>query len=523
MTCWIRIPKLFIITLYFLIHNNVISAKHQLGGKIKLSTEISSVNNIHYNVGLVAKEVNGVASHTKHTEHHISMASLVCNIVADLCPHGMLPLAYGFAKGGPTGLIPALLLLVLFGFMSAYSMSSFASMADNSNSTSISEVWKKLVNEKSSWFVDVSIFFLCVGCCIFYSAFVGDIFGSLSKASGFTGLFSKRWFVLTMISSVLLLPLCLLGDLSSLQFSSILGVGSIAYVLFFHLFRNFDKTYSVGSSLSSFMPIASKWPVNKLPLWKVNANTLVLVNMLCVAYLAHYNSVSYYLELENRNIKRYNKALTIGFGISMCVFGLMMIAGYMLFGTSVMPLILNNFPTSADSFASLARIAAGSSIIFAFPLMFAGVKSSLLNLIMPQVLINNSTNLNTATKSKTARTIPTSNNDNVNIKNNDASKSTSTVIILAVFSLITAVGIKCGEEDVSVVLGIVGSLLGCFVAYVLPAFMRLKEMRLRKSNGLKNSLIDVIINHLMVALGAIFGVLGVWITITTPSSHATHH
>ena len=33
-------------------------------------------------------------------------------MIADLTPHGMLPLAFGLAQGGPSGLVPALLITV---------------------------------------------------------------------------------------------------------------------------------------------------------------------------------------------------------------------------------------------------------------------------------------------------------------------------------------------------------------------------------------------------------------------------
>ena len=54
------------------------------------------------------------------------------------------------------------------------------------------------------------------------------------------------------------------------------------------------------------------------------------------------------------------------------------------------------------------------------------------------------------------------------MKSSGASKETKQAAIVAALSLITAIAFKCGEEDVSVVLGIVGSVLGCGVAYVLP-------------------------------------------------------
>jgi len=95
--------------------------------------------------------------------------------------------------------------------------------------------------------------------------------------------------------------------------------------------------------------------------------------------------------------------------------------------------------------------------------------------------------------------------------------------IVSALGAITAIAFKCGEEDVSLVLGIVGSLLGCGVAYVLPGVLGLRHAKARKAKGLKNSPIDVLINHLLVALGTIFGALGVAITIHQEQQHLAHH
>ena len=91
-------------------------------------------------------------------------------------------------------------------------------------------------------------------------------------------------------------------------------------------------------------------------------------------------------------------------------------------------------------------------------------------------------------------------------------KDASVVIVL---SVITAIAVQCSEEDVSIVLGIVGSVLGCFVAYALPGVLRLALMRQRKRLNLPNNKYEVAYNHALVALGAIFGGLGVWITFST--------
>ena len=236
------------------------------------------------------------------TAHHkMPIHTLVINIIADLCPHGMMPLAFAIGQG-PTGVVPAIALVGVFGFLSAYTMTVFAKLAEQTQSNSISELWGKLLSEKSRWMADAAVFSLCFGCCVFYSAFAGDIFGALTSAAGLTGTLGKRWTALGTVSLLCLLPLCLLEDISSLQFSSLLGATGILYTVLFHIIRFVDgsyvpKTGAMALLLSSKMQ--PKWPSPKFTMWSVNKGTLTLVNMLCVAFLAHYNAINYYKELGN--------------------------------------------------------------------------------------------------------------------------------------------------------------------------------------------------------------------------------
>lgn len=381
------------------------------------STKSLSNSNLHTNHNIhkqhkrnnkiLSKNTNIHVVSSQHKEHEkLNILSLVTNIVADLCPHGMMPLAYGLSQGasGPTGCIPALVLMILFGSMSAYTMISYADISKQTNSKNIGELWSKLINPKTKWLIDLSVFLLCFGCCVFYSAFVGDIFTSLSSVLGLKGLLNKRWFVLLSISSSILLPLCQLEDLSALKFSSILGVGGIFYTVFFHILRYIDGSYSSTSldksnNVITMLPYVAmkmqpKFPTPKMTLMNTHSGTLVLMNMLCVAFLSHYNSINYYEEFDQPINNRFSIAVGIGFTISMLVFTSMMFLGYFLFGTSVQPLLLNNFPNTKDTLASLARVATGLAITFAYPLMFAGLKTSMFSLLTTYLSNNNKNNKN---------------------------------------------------------------------------------------------------------------------------------
>jgi Transmembrane amino acid transporter protein len=185
----------------------------------------------------------------------------------------------------------------------------------------------------------------------------------------------------------------------------------------------------------------------------------------------------------------------------------MMFLGYTIFGSTAQPLVLNNFHRTDDLMATAARFATGLAITFAYPLMFAGLKSSMYSLI------------DSATAPKP---LPASQRvkGKAVVKPPPAdTKALKTGCVVAVLSVITSIAMVCGEEDVSLVLGIVGSVLGCGVAYVLPGMLSLKNMRVRKAFGLKNHGADVILAHVLVVMGMLFGALGVWVTLQAPAHH----
>ena len=473
----------------------------------RITTTVTPSSHDDNPASLIPSTDSSVPAPDIHSDgHKMSLRDLVINICADLLPHGAMPLAYGFSRG-PSGIVPSLAMLVGFGSCSASTMIMYARLATSTKSKTIGELWGKIISRRTEWIVDLSIFSLCFGCCVFYSAFIGDIFGALASVLSIGGVAVKRWMVLTGITSFVLLPLCMLEDLSALQFSSLVGFAGILYTALFQVWRLSDGSYRTGGKMLPFVEekMLPHWPEQKFSLWHVNTGTLVLANMLCLAFLSHYNAISYFRELEGSSIERYRVAIRLGFGISMLIFGAMMFVGYNLFGAAAQPLLLNNFPKSRDVMASAARVATGLAITFAYPLMFAGLKSSLFSLINAATAPRGSSSPEQEGEAPPAaakRKRPM-----------DLDKRTQQVAVLASIVLITAIAIQCGEEDVGFILGIVGSVLGCLTAYILPATLRLSQKRRRDELGLSISLTETVASYTLIAVGLVFGACGVWITI----------
>lgn len=238
--------------------------------------------------------------------------SLVYHRLLNLCFE-----AFGMAAAGGTGPVLATMILVLFGLLSWYSLVSFAraaeatlvhhsgekgSVAAAESGESLSAVWEQIVPNGSNtkYIPDLGCVCLTIGCLLFYSAFIGDIFGSLiSGVTSIPTLYRKRWTVLLLLHAVPILPLCLIKDLSALKYSSMTGLVGIVYTIVFVAIRLLDGSYSRNGKYhalmpSKFQPAAQiNFPssstksvlgyVSDMPLFHSGKGLLTLMNMCCVA------------------------------------------------------------------------------------------------------------------------------------------------------------------------------------------------------------------------------------------------
>lgn len=440
-----------------------------------------------------------------HEEHLMGPITAITNVLADLCPHGMLPLAFGIAAGGGTGPLTAVITLLIFGALSWYSLISFGRAADvvlkDSHEESLSSVWVKVVpgGEKTSYIPDLFCALLTSGCCLFYSAFIGDLFGALASNLPLPEAMKTRSAVLLFLHAIPILPLCLLKDLSALQYSSLLGLGGIVYTVLFAGKRLLDKSYSPGGQFFDLMPshlqpaAQISFPSKggnflfDMPLFHAGSGILTLMNMCCVAFACHYNAVKYFMELKDRRVSHYGKVMVGGLGGTALVFLSMMILGYATFGVNSQALLLNNYHESKDILATLARGFTGLAIISGYPLMFAGLKSSMFSI----------TKLD---------------------KGNDIeSENKRTLLSVAMISVIAIGACFVTEHELATVIGVVGSIFGSAVIYAIPSVVNTHLLKDGKGSEFFKG--ELLFNKLLMGFGWVFAILGTWITLKDAGAH----
>ena len=229
-----------------------------------------------------------------------SMTSSVFNLVNNVAGAGILALSAGMAGG--TGWIPACAICVLLGILSSHTFHIIGTACELTGSTNFKGLWAQTMGPETTWMVDSIIAIMCVACSIIYSGILGDVFTPLIAESGLVpAQYNTRASNIIAITSVLLLPLSLIKNLSALAFTSILGFLSIAYTVVFIVIRALDGSYTLGSGRFVELVTPQGTPgagalLDALPsfertsLWGIGFTSLVLMSNLGLAFIAHYNS-----------------------------------------------------------------------------------------------------------------------------------------------------------------------------------------------------------------------------------------
>ena len=231
----------------------------------------------------------------------------------------------------------------------------------------------------------------------------------------------------------MLLPLCSLKSLAALSATSILGTAGVVYTAAFMVARALDGTYGAGGALVKSVPssLAPVFGARGLAGLK-SARVFVLLSMLGTAYMAHFNAPDFFNEI-GRSKPKFRDVVAYGFVGSIVLNAVIMAAGFLTFGGASAGLVLNNYAT-ADGLASLARALFGVSIVFTFPLAFAGAKAGVRNVLK-----------------------------------RFAPSAGERVVVGAPLALITALSLAIA--DAGKVVAVTGSVCGSAIIYLFPATM----------------------------------------------------
>ncbi|TDH67541.1 hypothetical protein CCR75_005341 [Bremia lactucae] len=289
-----------------------------------------------------------------------SIRGSVFNLAGATLGAGALSLPYAVAV---SGLGFAVAQLVLAAVLTIYTIRLLIRAEQITKLKCYEDLAMFCFGRKMTIFVEVNILIFCFGIAVAYLVTLGDLITPLVKLCfGVQSIFAHRWVLMTIVSGTIMLPLSLLKDISSLQFSSIVGVLSIVFLVVAVAIRSLMYTSANG------IPVDISWTINL----SRGPNFMLSVPIVMFAFTCQVNVFSIYTELQRPCIRRMNKvvdrATLISFLIYLCIGGV----AYLAFGPQLVDPkykgnILLSFPPN-DTLIAISRAAITLTVAVAFPL-----------------------------------------------------------------------------------------------------------------------------------------------------------
>eukprot|EP00970_Alexandrium_tamarense_P002730 scaffold387_cov195-Alexandrium_tamarense.AAC.10 len=372
----------------------------------------------------------------------------------------------------PSAAIPASILIATIGAIAAYNFSLIGRLCAITGATSYRGAWEKSVGPSTAWIPAVSCVVKTFFAILAYSMVLGDTFSALFTTIGMN---VSRQTSLIGLTLVVLLPLCLLKNLSSLAPFSLAGIAGMLYTAVAMAIRYFDGSYSDPTSGFALDVAESLRPAigTKGASAVFSSNAFILICMLSTAYMAHFNAPKFYLELKDNTIARWNTVVATSFSLGIAFFIGIAAMGFATFGGASNGLILNNYSTK-DTLMGFSRVAVAFSLVFTYPLAFVGCRDGILEMLQ----------------------VPKEERTDAKLNN----------LTYAILGFVTAVALKI--TDLSFIMSFGGATLGNALIYVYPAIMFRSAVKNMGDDATTAQKLEVYLATTFAALGIGMGSVG---------------
>ncbi|KAG1708989.1 hypothetical protein DVH05_022621 [Phytophthora capsici] len=289
-----------------------------------------------------------------------SIRGSVFNLAGATLGAGALSLPYAVAV---SGLGFAVAQLVLAAVLTVYTIRLLIRAEDITKLKSYEDLAMYCFGTKMTIFVELNILIFCFGISVAYLVTLGDIITPLGELCfGVESIFAHRWVLMTISCGSIMLPLSLMKDISSLQFSSILGVLSIIFLVVAVAIR------SIMYASANGIPEDISWTIDL----SRGPNFMLSVPIVMFAFTCQVNVFSIYTELQRPCIRRMNKVVDRATLISFLIYLSIGVVAYLAFGPQLVEPkykgnILLSFPLN-DTLIAISRAAITFTVAVAFPL-----------------------------------------------------------------------------------------------------------------------------------------------------------
>ncbi len=272
-------------------------------------------NHVLYMTADVAAAGDGAEEAASDEGGDATVTQLIFNLVKGIVGAGVLSLPAGIAAfaNAPGGVVPAVSLIAGIGGLSAYGFALIGRSCAYTNTKSYRDAWSATVSKKSSWLPATAVTFKTCSACLAYSMILGDTFVSLLST---VGIASSKVPVTLGLTGAVLLPLCLMKNLSSLAPFSLVGSLGMIYTALAMVVRYLGKAYTATGVFGADNVAALRPKFGSVGAsGALTPSAAIFISMLSTAFMAHFNAPKVCANsIVSRNGRCWNKVLRNAFG-----------------------------------------------------------------------------------------------------------------------------------------------------------------------------------------------------------------
>jgi len=286
---------------------------------------------------------------TKRTVYAPGTSSLykaAYNFINSIIGAGIIGIPYAF---GECGMLGGLFLLIFVAWLVSQSVQMLIQCGIKSNKLDYEELANHLLGKKGYYAAIASMFLFAFGAQVAYLVIVGDTIPALTGAN--------RELVISLVSTLLILPLSLLKDMSLLSYTSLAAIAADVLIILLVVLTApaSAKSQNIHPSLQ----------FETLTLF--SPRLFAGIGTLSFAFVCMHNSFIVYRSLQERTQDNWN--LVAKGSVSVCfvlaaIFG---VSGYLAFGDKIKGDILNNFIVEREPI-DWARGFLACCMIFVYPM-----------------------------------------------------------------------------------------------------------------------------------------------------------
>ena len=299
----------------------------------------------------------------------------------------------------------------------------------------------------------------CWGVTISYLIISGNlmpqVLASVVHAMGFHTdsvpevLYSK--FLWTVLVLVCISPFCFVRQLHSMSIVGYINMGAVAYLLLIMSY------FAIFASSTSHMP--EKGSIHAVLL---SFDTIRTFPIMMFAYTCAQNIISVYRELDNCTLKRANTVTVSSVSASAMVYLFVGLVGYATFGSHAADNIISMYPDKS-LFVGFGKLAVVFLALTSYPVQLYPSRASFISLWrywqrdavrLPETMDEQAHLVPSGTGSRTSTYRPL---------------STWSWNALTLGMMLSGITVALAVDDLSIVLGFVGSIGSSIVSFILPS------------------------------------------------------